>query len=121
MKILPVTHTFFRNSIYKVRKRRRNYFKGSKSLFVEKFSDGSGLVRDVKTAESILREFETATTTKYCSKCVPTIPHKICKGFNATWLCPKCQRALEKEEASKPVYFIRTFFKEKFYHFSFPL
>ena len=41
--------------------------KAVSSLFVEKFSDESGLVRDVKTAESILREFETATTTKYFS------------------------------------------------------
>ena len=41
--------------------------KAVSSLFVEKFSEKSGLVRDVKTAESILREFETATTTKYCS------------------------------------------------------
>ena len=33
------------------------------SLFEKKFSDRSGLVRDVKTAEVILRWYETATTT----------------------------------------------------------
>ena len=37
------------------------------SLFEKKFSDRSGLVRDVKTAEVILREYETATTTIFSS------------------------------------------------------
>ena len=37
------------------------------SLFQKKFTEGSGLVRDVKTAEVILREYETATTTRFSS------------------------------------------------------
>lgn len=41
--------------------------KAASSLFVEKFSDRSGLVRKVTTANSIFREFEMATRTKYCS------------------------------------------------------
>ena len=80
---------------------------------MEKFSDKSGLVRDVKTAESILREFETATTTKYCSKCVPTITHMIYKGFNATWLCPKCQRALETRGGFEARLFHKNLFQRK--------
>ena len=38
----------------------------------------------------------------YHRKCVPTIPHMICKGSNATWLCPKFQKALEREEHRRP-------------------
>ena len=33
------------------------------SLFAVQFSERSGLVKDVKAAESVLREYETATTT----------------------------------------------------------
>ena len=47
------------------------------SLFEKKFSDRSGLVRDVKTAEVILREYETATTTRFSS-------FKASKGFGNT-------------------------------------
>ena len=47
------------------------------SLFEKKFSDRSGLVRDVKTAEAILREYETATTTRFSS-------FKASKGFGNT-------------------------------------
>ena len=35
------------------------------SLFAVQFSERSGLVKDVKAAESILRENETATTTRF--------------------------------------------------------
>ena len=44
------------------------------SLFEEKLSERSGLVKDVKAAESILREFETTTTTRYAC-------FKASKGF----------------------------------------
>ena len=37
------------------------------SLFKKKFSERSGLVRDVKTAVVILREYETVTTTRFFS------------------------------------------------------
>ena len=47
------------------------------SLFEKKFSDRSGLVRDVKTKEVILREYETATTTRFSS-------FKASKGFGST-------------------------------------
>ena len=36
-----------------------------RSLFAVQFSERSGLVKDVKAAESILREYETATTTRF--------------------------------------------------------
>ena len=35
------------------------------SLFAVEFSERSGLVKDVKAAESVLREYETATTTRF--------------------------------------------------------
>ena len=35
------------------------------SLFAVQFSERSGLVKDGKAAESILREYETATTTRF--------------------------------------------------------
>ena len=35
------------------------------SLFAVQFSERSGLVKDVKAAESILGEYETATTTRF--------------------------------------------------------
>ena len=34
-------------------------------LLAVQFSEKSGLVKDVKAAESILREYETATTTRF--------------------------------------------------------
>ena len=36
------------------------------SLFERKLSERSGLVKDVRSAEFILREYETATVTKFC-------------------------------------------------------
>ena len=47
------------------------------SLFEKQFSERSGLVKDVKAAESILREYETATTTKFSC-------FKANKGFGNT-------------------------------------
>ena len=47
------------------------------SFFEVKFSDRSGLVKDVKAAESILREYETATTTRFSC-------FKANKGFGNT-------------------------------------
>ena len=47
------------------------------SLFQKKFTEGSGLVRDFKTAEVIPREYETATTTRFSS-------FKASKGFGNT-------------------------------------
>ena len=47
------------------------------SFFEEELSERSGLVKDVKTAESILREFETTTTTRYAC-------FKASKGFGNT-------------------------------------
>ena len=47
------------------------------SLFEMKFTEWLGLVRDVKTAEVILREYETATTTRFSS-------FKASKGFGNT-------------------------------------
>ena len=47
------------------------------SLFEKKFSDRSGLARDVKTAEVILRGYETATTTRFSL-------FKASKGFGNT-------------------------------------
>ena len=38
----------------------------------------------------------------YHRKCVPSIPHMIFKGSNATWRCPKCQTALKEEENKRP-------------------
>ena len=42
--------------------------KAVSSLFEEKLSERSGLVKDVKAEESILREFETTTTRYACFK-----------------------------------------------------
>lgn len=47
------------------------------SAFEVQFSETSGLVKDVKAAESILREYETATTTKFSC-------FKASKGFGNT-------------------------------------
>ncbi|CAH3030562.1 unnamed protein product, partial [Porites evermanni] len=47
------------------------------SLFEEKLSERSGLVKNVKAAESVLREFETTTTTRYAC-------FKASKGFGNT-------------------------------------
>ena len=47
------------------------------SLFAVQFSERSGLVKDVKAAESILREYETATTTRFSC-------FKANKGFGNT-------------------------------------
>ena len=47
------------------------------SLFAVQFSERSGLVKDVKAAESILREYETATTTRFAC-------FKASKGFGNT-------------------------------------
>ena len=47
------------------------------SLFEEKLSERSGLVKDVKAVKSILREFEATTTTRYAC-------FKASKGFGNT-------------------------------------
>jgi len=47
------------------------------SLFEVKFSERSGLVEDVKAAETILREYGTATTTRFSC-------FKANKGFGNT-------------------------------------
>lgn len=47
------------------------------SLFAVQFSERSGLVKDVKAAEFILREYETATTTRFSC-------FKANKGFGNT-------------------------------------
>ena len=47
------------------------------SMFEVQFSETSGLVKDVKAAESVLREYETATTTKFSC-------FKASKGFGNT-------------------------------------
>ena len=47
------------------------------SLFAVQFSERSGLVKDVKAVESILREYETATTTRFSC-------FKANKGFGNT-------------------------------------
>jgi len=47
------------------------------SLFAVQFSERSGLVKDVKAAESILREYETVTTTRFSC-------FKANKGFGNT-------------------------------------
>ena len=51
--------------------------KAVSSLFEEKLSERSGPVKDVKAAESILREFETTPTTRYAC-------FKASKGFGNT-------------------------------------
>ena len=38
----------------------------------------------------------------YHRKCVPSIPHMIFKGSNATWRCPNCETALKEEENKRP-------------------
>ena len=47
------------------------------SLFAVQFSERSALVKDVKAAEPILREYETATTTRFSC-------FKANKGFGNT-------------------------------------
>ena len=45
-------------------------------LFEKQFSERSGLVKDVKTAQFILKEYETATTRKYsCFKANKAFGH----------------------------------------------
>lgn len=56
---------------------KESSLKAVSSLFEEKLSERSGLVKDVKAAESILREFETTTTTRYAC-------FKANKGFGNT-------------------------------------
>ena len=51
--------------------------KAVSSLFEDKLSERSSLVKDVKAAESILREFEATTTTRYAC-------FKASKGFGNT-------------------------------------
>ena len=51
----------------------------------------------------------------YHRKCVPKIPHMIFKGSNATWLCPKCEKALAKgKEKCKPSEFFWNILKLRY-------
>ena len=67
----------FEDKIVVSRMARKLNLQAVSSLFAVQFSERSGLVKDVNAAESILREYETATTTRFSC-------FKANKGFGNT-------------------------------------
>ena len=65
LHLLPQLLIGFEDKFVVSRMARKLNLQEVSSLFAVQFSERSGLVKDVKAAESILRDYETATTTRF--------------------------------------------------------
>ena len=77
IKIIKIVIKWFRGQIVVSQMARKGNLQAVSSLFAVQFSERSGLVKDVKAAESVLRNYETATPTRFSC-------FKANKGFGNT-------------------------------------